>query len=487
MKLPDRLHCPNCSGRLTVVSPDALRCTGCERSIRVVDGIADFIGDLFTLDPDLDRYHGDPYLTEAGAVALLARIVAVAGDRWPGSLGDTIEFGCGRGETTHAIAANHRLRSLLVFDTEIEMLRACRTRLEPLGLGADRPAAYAMFGGPSDAIRDAVADTVIGTASLSGIGGVRAFLAMVHRALKPNGRAAFVVPNRRYHQAMCLAMAEALVQRRLREGAWPEGQDAVLEVLADTKRLLVHRGGLGFVSGRGEKQLFDSEALEELCGEIGFATAEMLPLEPDPAGSETVRRVCHAAGAPDGLTETLGALVAGVGKPLFDLLGRQDSSASMLLWLTKAPGPRVRIFSPPPQSPPVGFLGPEAALGGAPPRWSVELLARDTPDGIVVAVGGWCLCNTGVRWVRLKLGGVTGEAPVWRPRPDVHDVLNRGGLYHPLNALCSGLASEILFADIHATDGVCGFGLEVILESGLVVTGPAPDMLTMNEQTVIAH
>ena len=224
MKLPDRLHCPNCKDRLTAVSADALRCPGCERTIQVVDGIADFVGGSLTLEANSDRYHGDPRLNEAGAADLLARILTAAGDRWPNSLGDTIEFGCGRGETTHAIAAGQRMRSLLVLDTEIEMLQACRTRLAPLGPGVDHPVGYATLGGTRDAIRDAVADTVIGTALLSGIGDVRAFLAMVYRALKPNGRAAFVVPNRRYHEAMCLrdgggAGPAARPRRRLARGS----------------------------------------------------------------------------------------------------------------------------------------------------------------------------------------------------------------------------------------------------------------------------
>jgi hypothetical protein len=192
-------------------------------------------------------------------------------------------------------------------------------------------------------------------------------------------------------------------------------------------------------------------------------------------------------GAPDTFTDTFGALFAAVGKPFFDLLGRQDASASMLLWLTKASGPKVRVFTPHLPPAPVGFVGPDAALGGAPPRWSVELLARETADGILVSMGGWCLCNTDIRWVRLIVDEVIGDAPVWRPRPDVHDVLNRGGFYHPLHALCSGLASEILFKGARATNGVCSLRLEVILASGMVVTGPAPDTLTMNEQMVIAH
>jgi hypothetical protein len=92
-----------------------------------------------------------------------------------------------------------------------------------------------------------------------------------------------------------------------------------------------------------------------------------------------------------------------------------------------------------------------------------------------------------VRWIRLTLDGLVREAPVWRPRPDVHDVLNRGGLYHPLNTLCSGLADEILFDGVHATDDACSLRFEVILTNGLVVTGPAPEKLDMHEKMVIAH
>jgi SAM-dependent methyltransferase len=488
MKLPEQLHCPACKGRLTAISAggstEALRCTACERTIQFVDGIADFAGDPHQ---GADRYRGDERLDDAGAAALMTGIQTAAGDRWPGFLGDIIEFGCGRGETTQAIASGHRFRSLLVFDTEIGMLQACRARLAALGVGPDRPVTYATFGGDRDIIRDAVADTVIGTALLSGIGDVRAFLAMVHRVLRPGGRAVFVVPNRRYHEAMCMAIAEALVQRRARDGAWPEGKEPVLEVLANTKQLLVHRGDVEFLAGLTERHLFDSEELEDICGELGFAKAEMLPLESDLAGAETIRRTCQQAGAPDSFSEPLCGLAAVAGKPFFTLLGRQDSSKSMLLWLTKAAGPEVRIFTPQPPAPPRGAMAPEAALGGAPPRWSVELLARDTPDGIWLTVGGWCLCNTDVLWVRLTLDGVTGHAPVWRPRPDVHDVLNRGGLYHALNTLCSGLECEILFEGLHASDNVCSLRLEVVLASGLVVTGPAPDMLVMGEQTVIPH
>jgi SAM-dependent methyltransferase len=484
MKLPDQLHCPHCKGRLAAIATDLLRCTGCERNVPIIDGIADFVG---SIPPEgTDRYRGDPRRHDAGAADLFARIQQSAGPRWPVALGDTIEFGCGRGETTHSIIAAQRFRSLLLIDTEIAMLQACQARIAAPGPGSDRPIACATLSLSHDAIRDAVADTVLGTGLLSGIGDVRAFLAMVHRVLRPNGRAAFVVPNRRYYEAMCLAMAEALVQRRARDGAWPEGQHVALELLAHTRRLLVHRGDRAFLADLDVKHLFDREDLEELAAEAGFTTAEMIPLDPDPVGAETTRGICQGAGAPESFTETFGGLAAAVGQRFFNLLARQDQSASMLLWLTKGPGPGVRIFNhrPPPAPNPVVA---DAAVGGAAPRWSVELLASDRPDGIVVSLGGWCLCNTDVRWVRLTMGDVVRTAPVWRPRPDVHDVLNRSGVYHPLNTLCSGMASELVFEGVHAMGNMRPFRLDFVLTNGLIVSGPAPEALVMEEPTVIAH
>jgi SAM-dependent methyltransferase len=484
MKLPDQLHCPNCKGRLAAIAMDALRCSSCERSISIIDGVADFVGGA--PQAGTDRYHGDPRRHDAGAADLFARIQEAAWDRWPIALGDTIELGCGRGETTHSIVAAQRFRSLLLVDTEMAMLQASRARIAAMDPALERPIAYATLTGAQDAIRDAVADTVIGTFLLAEVNDVRAFLAMVHRALRPNGRAMFVVPNRRYYEAMCLAMAEALVQRHARDGVWPEGQDVALELLAHTRRLLVHRGDQGFLAGLEVKHLFDSETLEAFGAEAGFTTAEMIPLDPDPAGAETTQTICRGAGAPDSFTETFGGLAAAVGRRFFNLLGRQDQSASMLLWLTKGPGPRVRVFNhrkPPPPSQVVA----DAALGGVVPRWSVELLAHDRPHGIVVSLGGWCLCNTDVRWVRLTMDDVVRTAPVWRPRPDVHEVLNRSGVYHPLNTLCSGMADELVFEGVHAVGNRRPFRLDIVLTNGLIVSGPAPEALVMDEPTVIAH
>jgi uncharacterized protein YbaR (Trm112 family)/2-polyprenyl-3-methyl-5-hydroxy-6-metoxy-1,4-benzoquinol methylase len=479
----DWLHCPDCSGRLASAAPARLACTECNRGIPIVDGIADFVGDQSVPASDPHRWGIDPATGEAPIGDLPARIRSVAGARWPDYLGQVIELGCGIGQMTQAMLSDQPLRGLLAVDTAMWNLQACRHRLS--ALPSETEIAFASLSGHHNAIRDSVADTIFGLDVLGQIGHLRGFLTMVYRALKPRGRAWFVVPNRRYRQAVCLATAEALAQCFARDGAWPEEIHAAGGVLARSRRLLLHQGDADFLAGLEQKHLFDSEMLEDLGMETGFAMAEALPLDPDPLGAKSTRHLLEAASLSEAFITDIVPLAASAGQRYFSLLGRQDASASMLLWLTKGAGPEVRMFVARPKPPPIGFAAAESVVGGPDPRWSMELLATETPEGVALRVEGWCLANTDVTWVRITLGGITRHVPVWRPRPDVHEVMNGAGLYHPLNALCSGLDTDLLFDGVHPTDGQCPLHLDVVLSNGLVLQGPIPARLPMNEPVVI--
>ena len=386
---------------------------------------------------------------------------------------------------TEALVAAEPMRGLLAIDSAVENVRSCRQRLLARGLPDGLRLEFAAMSGSRNAIRDGVADTVLGTDVLARSGDLRDCLATVHRVLRPGGRAWFVVSNRRYRQALCHAMAAAVVQIFARDRVWHDDIRAAVAVLARSRLLLVHQGDSQFLAGMDRKHLFDSEVLEDLAKEVGFATAEMIPLSPDPFGAETAREFCVTAGLPETAARELAPLVASAGRPFFSLLGRQDSSDSMLLWLTKDTGPAVQTFSARPKPVPPVFTDAYTAAGGAGARWSIELLARETPDGVEVHVGGWCLANADVRWVRLMLDNVGANAPAWRPRPDVHEILNVTGLYHPLNALCSGLNARLRFEDVHPVNGWCAFRLEVVLANGSVLSGRAPEALAMDEPCVI--
>jgi hypothetical protein len=224
-----------------------------------------------------------------------------------------------------------------------------------------------------------------------------------------------------------------------------------------------------------------------MARQVGFAGVEAIPMDPDPLGGEACRQLCQQAGIAEDFTAELAALAMPAGARYFSLLSRQDSAAFMLLWVTKGVGPTLRTFSA--ASPPlrVGFDQPELALGGVPPRWSIELDARDSAEGIVVSLGGWALVNVDVVWVRVKLDGIARDAPVWRPRPDVHEVLNGRGLYTALNTLCSGVDSNLLFDGLHPTDGQCVLDVEIVLANGVVAKGPAPAALVMEQKLVVSH
>lgn len=482
MTLADWLHCPACQGHLASAAPTLLRCMACDRNIPVVDGIADFVGGQAIAATDPQRWGVDPAFGEAAIGDLPAQIRGAAGTRWPDYLGQVLEIGCGIGQMTRALVSGQPMRGLLAVDTAMRNVRACRHRLSPL---AEAEIVFATLSGHQNAIRDAVADTVFGTDLLGQIGDLRGFLAMVHRALKPRGRAWFVVPNRRYRQAVCHALAEALVQCFARDGAWPNEIHGAAGLLGRSRRLLAHQGDAAFLAGLEQKHLFDSETLEDLGREVGFATAEAIPLDPDPVGARSLRRLLEAANLSEAFITATVPLAASAGQPYFGLLGRQDASAATLLWLTKAAGPEVTVFTARPKPPPIGFAGAESVVGGPPPRWSLELLASDTPQGVALKLGGWCLANTDVKWVRVTLDGMTRHAPVWRPRPDVHEVINRAGLYHPFNALCSGLDAELLFDGLHPAAGQCALHLDVVLGNEMVLRGPAPAVLRMHEPIVV--
>ncbi|MBS0639183.1 MAG: class I SAM-dependent methyltransferase [Acetobacteraceae bacterium] len=493
--LAERLHCPRCKGRLNTITAEAINgtptgsffCTQCEAVIPAPDDIPDFIGDRTNVDTHPLSLIGDPFVSDEDAVALLARIQTAAGLHWPASLGDVLELGCGGGRLTHSLMQNETAGLIVAADSNAGLLHACRervaqtVRLDTLRLRFLRLSLH------EDAVRDATFDTVLGTDVLSRISDVRTLLATVHRALRPGGRAFFIAPNRRYLIAVCQAVARALVLRNAREQTWSNPARSAIQMIGMMLFRHVHSGDQAALAGLRDRNMFYPERLTELAQEAGFQEAEAIPLDPDRLGGETSLRLLLAAGVEEGFASEVAPLVASAGAPHFSLLSRQDSSALMLLRLSKGVGPSLRSFTAPPPTPTVAFRQPDAALGGLPPRWSIEVTARDTPAGIQLTVDGWCLVNADVSWLRLVIGDVARATAVCLPRPDVHDVLNRQGLYNPLNALCSGLRAMLLFDGVHSGDNQCLVRIEVVLQSGVVVQASTPRNLIMNETITLAQ
>src|ERR1700722_19754074 len=131
MNLSDRLHCPDCQGRLSAVFAHEMRCSDCARSVALVGGIGDFVSERLPLPPGADRH---PPATRARGLTfdLPTRIKNAAGRRWPAGLGDVIALGCGPGSMAEGVVSQEAVRSLLVVDTAVTAVQACDGRLANL-------------------------------------------------------------------------------------------------------------------------------------------------------------------------------------------------------------------------------------------------------------------------------------------------------------------------------------------------------------------
>ncbi len=127
------------------------------------------------------------------------------------------------------------------------------------------------------------------------------------------------------------------------------------------------------------------------------------------------------------------------------------------------------------------------ALGGMPARWSIELLGWETPDGIIVKIGGWCLSNADVLAVRITVDDVQHDVPVWQYRPDVQEIMNPQRHYHLANALFSGLDDQLLFPGARAKDQGCSLRIAIRLTGEITLSGPTPDTLVLNQPMVVGH
>jgi hypothetical protein len=112
-------------------------------------------------------------------------------------------------------------------------------------------------------------------------------------------------------------------------------------------------------------------------------------------------------------------------------------------------------------------------------------VARPTQTGIGLHLSGWCLLNVDVLWVRITLDGVTRQAPVWRPRPDVQQAINGNGLYPTWNAMCSGVDMDLSFDGVEPSAEGLPFKVEVVLASGAVLHVRAPERLPIGEEVRI--
>jgi ubiquinone/menaquinone biosynthesis C-methylase UbiE len=480
-----KVHCPDCRGSLRPVTGDCLACENCQQPIWVRDGVLDFVrGRRDTaLDPQhYDAFHGVDDERSEQKYRLMRRW---AGERWPDNFGSVLEVGCGTGLFSRALVANGAAREAVLTDVSTAMLGICRRELERRGLLARIPVAFATYSGEESAFRDAVFDTCAGTSVLHHILDVRGFLAEMFRMLKPGGRAFFAEPNLRFHRALMQTLADVLAALLERERGFSQERQALFNILAEARRGMLHQGDLGFLAGLEDKHMFLPEIFERMGLELGFASAAALPDGRHPTGVAFVAGLCGQIGVGQAVREEVLRLLPAYSTRYLALLRPEEQCPGFLLWLEKGIGPQQRSFRAPlmpSEEERLLATRPADPTGGLPARYALDLQGEQTAAGIALHVAGWCLVNADVLWLRVILDGVAQDAPVWRPRPDVQQVMNGAGLYPAWNALCSGVEADLVFEGLTPGRGGPTLQLAMVLASGAVIAVPAPDRLALGEQ-----
>ncbi len=479
-------QCPACAGRLREAE-SSLSCDRCGETIPFVDGIADLVRGRFDTALSVEDYDASHAIVANSSDAQYDQIRLAAGDRWPASLGTVLEIGCGTGLFSRAMVRRGETGDLLLTDVSVGMLRACRDHIAADIAAFPRRVSFATYSSHEACLRDVSIDTCIGASALHHIPDARSFLADIFRALKPGGRAFFGEPNQRHVRALGQTLADVLACFDPDDPTFADDRQLLLNLISSSRQSLLHQDDLGFLAALEDKHVFLSEAFEDMALDIGYATAEALPLSTDTGGARTARRLCGEIGTTLAFAERIEAMVREIGPRYFDLLDRRDASQTFLLWATKATGPAIRVFHagdgrPPAPSPTLPDI---VVVGGAGWRAHLTLVVARTEAGLTLTVDGWCLMATDIRWLRVVVGGHVAEAAVWYPRPDVHRALNHAGAYPHWNAICCGINATLPLDPRAMTDDEADLSVAVVLSHGAVIPVPTPDRIRCAETVEI--
>ncbi len=461
-------QCLQCRGRLAL-DADALRCESCDRRYKLIDdSIIDFVGGQFDTQLDPHQYDADHGINDTRSLADYRQIRRLLGDRWPDSLGSMVEIGAGTGAFSRAVLASNAVDDIVLSDVSVDMLRLCKAHLERLGVASRVPVTLATYSTNERCFRDASFDSCAGIQVLHHIPDVEAFLEDLFRFLKPGGIAFFTEPALHFHQALATAVAEIVAMQMARDPAASRDRQLLHNWVGEQRRGTLHQGALDYLATLEDKHMFVAEEFAAMARRIGFTTAEAFPLATDRTGAKMARGLLGELGlSPEGSAEIL-RLLPNYTRRHFQALRPEERTPSYLFWLAKPR--RAGRGRPKPVAP--AKAAPRMVVDVQPAHWFLELRAVPETASLTVDVEGWCLLNSDIKWLRVEIGGVSHDTPVWYPRVDVHTAFNSDGTYAPWNSLCCGVTDRIVFDGVPGDAEALPITLQLELMNGFIMTLP---------------
>lgn len=457
------LQCPLCGGSLARSAAGGVQCERCRTVTQAPGGIIDFVAGSSSTELDKLDYDAFYAISEAASQNLFELIQSAAGARWPSSLGNAVEIGCGTGGFSWAVLRQTPSDCMIVTDVSAKMLGICRNRLDRLDDVRADTVLFSTYSGTEDCFRSGVFDTCFGTSVVHHITDVPRLLAQIHRILKPGGRAFFMEPNGRFHRALTMTLAGILAEWSPRETV-PEPQiSLMMNWMAEVHCNIANSGDLEILAQREDKHYFLGEEFEAMAKAAGFARAAALPCGPDLVGWNAIETYFSQVGISRETLDRLRPVWSAAQEAHFGSLAVRDRSPSYLFWLEKgARGGRRRQVA-----------ARRSVSDGAdmvpPVRMWMTLAIECRGTEVDMVAEGWCLAGEMVRAVRFTLCGVDRRLPIYLPRPDVHAAMNAGNAYPALHALCSGINGRIPLAEMAIGDDPIPVDVDILTAGDRVV------------------
>jgi ubiquinone/menaquinone biosynthesis C-methylase UbiE len=436
-------QCMRCGAAFAGRSADALTCAQCGATVSVHDGIIDFVGGAATTELDNIDYDEKYSINEAHSLNVYQLLMRATGPLWPKDFGDALEIGCGTGGLSLALLSHVAAHHVVLTDISTKMLRQCRARLHAAGSVLSTPTTFASYSAAEACFRPEAFDTCFGTAVVHHIIDVPGFLGRVHRLLKPGGCAFFMEPNLTFHRALTATLTD-IVAELLRDHSLPETEiSLMLNWAGEVHCNIVNSGDIEVLTEREDKHQFVGETFNGWAKDAGFTPVAALPCDLDPTGWSTIQTYLDQTGVSAEGFAALKHWWPSKYSAHFSHLAENEQSPSYLFWLRKPLHPAavaVRL------APIIADPAPQSTL---PMRMALVLRLDRDDEGLALYAGGWCLSGPPVRSVQISSGGVARRLPIWRPRPDVQNAVNRDNIYPPLHALCSGIEGVVRLPGTH--------------------------------------
>jgi SAM-dependent methyltransferase len=326
------LQCPKCRTSGALRPCDSwIKCSQCSAAFSANAGIIDFVAGESDTALNVTAYDQQKAVSLDASLSLFRHLKRLSMGLIPDRLGTVLEIGAGTGLLTLGLVADSDFERAVVTDISPDMLAVCRARLDQNAKDKRSRITLATFSGKEQIFAPGQYDICLGSSVLHHVLDYTALLEIVRRALKSGGVAVFTEPGAPFHEALTLAMSDAIISL-VASGARSEPLSLLAAWVEQTRfRLRTDPEDLAHLE---DKHIFRREQLQNAASRAGFSGFSMRPLTHDPLGDHAARNYLRELGIPENTSTQFMPLYEQYAKYHFRHMSQADMSEMYLLVFT---------------------------------------------------------------------------------------------------------------------------------------------------------